>query len=164
MTDTKEVLNREVKRLRRFAYSLTSNAADADDLVHDLVIKVLKQGLPDYDDPVPWLITICKNLWFDKLRNLQVRQRAAENEIIEESKLMQADNTIAHIQLSQVVTSLQLLPKDQRLALSLVGIEGMSYAEAAKQLDVPIGTVMSRVCRARAFLIDHLGNNTGATS
>lgn len=162
MNDTKEVLNREVKRLRRFAYSLTLNAADADDLVHDLVIKVLEQGLPDYKDPVPWLITVCKNLWLDKLRKTQVRQRASESEIIEENQLMQPDNATAHIQLSQVVSSLQYLPSEQRLALSLVCIEGMSYAEAAEQLEVPIGTVMSRVCRARACLIEHLEDKKGA--
>lgn len=162
MNDPKEVLNREVKRLRRFAYSLTSNVADADDLVHDLVIKVLEQGLLDYEDPVPWLITVCKNLWLDKLRKSQVRQRASENEIIEEYQLMQPDHATTHIQLSQVVTSLQDLPNEQRLALSLVCIEGMSYAEAADQLEIPIGTVMSRVARARAFLINHLEDKKGA--
>lgn len=164
MNDVKDVLNREVKRLRRFAYSLTSNSADADDLVHDLVVKVLEQGLPQFDDPVPWLITVCKNLWLDKLRHTRVRQRATESFILDESQLMQSDLALTQIELSQVMASLLHLTDDQRIALSLVAIDGMSYSDAANLLDVPIGTIMSRVSRARAYLLEYFSENQGAVS
>lgn len=156
------VLKRELKRLRRFAYALTGSEADADDLVHDLVVKVLEKGLPDMSDPMPWMITLCKNLWIDELRYREVRMRNVKSDADE--NLPEGDISVPDISTSvhcdRVVKGLQSLPEGQRAALSLVTIEGMSYAEAAKVLDVPIGTIMSRVARARALLLELFNDPT----
>lgn len=150
------VLKRELKRLRRFAYALTGSMTDADDLVHDLVIKILEKGLPDIADPMPWMITLCKNLWIDELRYREVRTRNMNNDAddnMPEVSVAAYDITNT-VHCERVVEGLQSLPEGQRAALSLVTIEGMSYSEAAKALDVPIGTIMSRVARARALLLE----------
>lgn len=123
--------------------------------MQDLAVKVLQRGLPAHDDPVPWLITVCKNLWIDTLRSANARQRAADGLIVEEALTMSAPTTIENIELHRVLETLQYLPETQRLALTLVAIEGMSYSTAAKLLGVPIGTVMSRVFRARTYLVEH---------
>lgn len=166
MNPVQTVLTRELKRLRRFAYALTGSMADADDLVHDLVIKILEKGLPDMPDPMPWMITLCKNLWIDELRYREVRMRNVNNDtddssIIDENVTAHDITTTVHCE--RVVKGLQSLPEGQRAALSLVTIEGMSYFEAAKVLDVPIGTIMSRVARARALLLELFNDPTEVT-
>lgn len=146
-----QVLQQEVKRLRRFAYSLTTDVADADDLVHDLVIKVLEKGLPDTDNPVPWLLTMIKNLWIDRLRKQQVRERP-ENEARAPKPVAEAE-PLQSLHTERVLQTLQALPDTLRLALSLVAVEGLSYRETAEVLNIPVGTVMSRVARAREQLL-----------
>lgn len=158
MDSTKQVLQREFPRLRRFAYSLTGNAADADDLVHDVIVKVLEKGLPNTANPLPWIFTLCKNVWIDELRYRNVRSPkcdAASISSSEEYMGTQKDSNAQQVQYQRVLKKLQSLPEGQRLALSLVAIEGLSYAEAAEVLEVPVGTIMSRVARARAFLVDY---------
>ena len=160
MDSPREVLKREVNRLRKFAYSLTGNKPDADDLVHDLAVKVLEKGLPDYDDPVPWLITLCKNLWIDQLRYREVRARPQDYDPHTEGKAMTPGAEIHLLHTERVLRGLKRLPEHHRLALSLVAIEGMSYAETAKILEIPIGTVMSRVARAREILLEQFSEHT----
>ena len=158
MDSTKHVLKREFVRLRRFAYSLTGNAADADDLVHDVVVKILEKGLPDSANPLPWIFTMCKNVWIDELRYRDVRSPKSDATSMsssEEYMGTQKDGNAQLLQYERVLKKLQSLPEGQRLALSLVAIEGLSYAEAAEVLEVPVGTIMSRVARARAFLVDY---------
>lgn len=151
MTSTREVLQREVVRLRRFAYSLTTNRADADDLVHDVVIKVLEKGLPERDDPVPWLLTMTKNLWIDRIRQQQVRARPGNEDYapVPSGEAEPFDS----LHTERVLDKLQQMPDNLRLVLSLVAIEGLSYQEAAKVLEIPVGTVMSRVARAREHML-----------
>lgn len=145
------VLQQEVGRLRRFACSLTANRADADDLVHDVVVKALEKGLPERDDPIPWLLTLTKNLWIDRLRQQAVRARPGN----EERMPTPVGDTSPHdaLHLERVLVNLQQMPENLRVVLSLVAIEGLSYGETAEMLGVPIGTVMSRVARARAHLL-----------
>ncbi|TVZ38107.1 RNA polymerase sigma-70 factor (ECF subfamily) [Alteromonadaceae bacterium 2753L.S.0a.02] len=151
MVATRQILQQEVQRLRRFAYSLTTNVADADDLVHDVVIKVLEKGLPENENPVPWLLTLTKNLWVDRLRHREVTMRP-ENEALAPIPAPEAEPLTA-LQTQRVLSGLQSLPTNLRLALSLVAVEGLSYKEAAKVLQIPIGTVMSRVARAREHML-----------
>lgn len=151
MTSTREVLQREVVRLRRFAYSLTANRADADDLVQDVVIKVLEKGLPERDDPVPWLLTMTKNLWIDRLRQQEVRMRPGNEDLLPAPTGETGPFETLHTE--RVLEQLQQMPDNLRLVLSLVAIEGLSYQEAAQVLDIPVGTVMSRVARAREHML-----------
>lgn len=151
MTSAREVLQREIVRLRRFTYSLTANRADADDLVQDVVIKVLEKGLPERDDPVPWLLTMTKNLWIDRLRQQEVRTRPSNDDILPAPVAETGPFETLHT--NRVLEQLQKMPENLRLVLSLVAIEGLSYKEAAKVLDIPVGTVMSRVARAREHML-----------
>ena len=148
---TQEILTKELSRLRRFAYSLTCDKAEADDLLHDLVVKVLEKGLPKRQNHVPWLFTVCKNLWLDGKRHEKVKKRYIEGEehLAEEARMESLESSIV---IDQVMARLRRLPEEHRLALSLVAIEGLGYAEASEVLNVPVGTVMSRVCRARMQL------------
>lgn len=149
MRSPQEVLQQEASRLRRFAYSLTTNIEDADDLVHDVALKVLEKGLPDYDNPIPWLLTLTRNLWIDKMRQQSVRQKYSEQEQLDENTTSDA---IAQLHSARILEGLKNLPEKQRTVLSLVALEGLSYQETASLLDLPIGTVMSRIARARQYL------------
>lgn len=161
MGSTQEILQKEIGRLRRFAYSITGNMADADDLVHDVVVKALEKGLPEGRDPVPWLITLCKNIWIDQLRYREVRMRREHEEELPTAMTKVSEQEDA-IHMERVLISLQTLPENQRLTLSLVAIEGMSYAETAEFLGVPIGTIMSRIARAREAMLNNFDDSTEA--
>lgn len=157
MQPTREILQRELVRLRRFAYSLTCDMADADDLLHDVVVKVLEKGIPADVSPVPWLITLCKNQWIDHLRFREVRMRGAQSKVLDEPSTESAQ-PINQVHADRVVSFLQTLPENQRLALSMVALEGFSYAETADVLKIPVGTVMSRVARAREAMARSFGS------
>lgn len=163
MSSPREVLQKELKRLRKFAFALTGNQPDADDLVHDLAVKVLEKGLPDAANQVPWLLTLCKNLWIDQLRYREVRARPQDNEALIEEATMSPEAELHLLHTERVLRGLNLLPEHQRVALSLVAVEGMSYAETAKILDVPVGTVMSRVARAREILLEKFSEQSRET-
>jgi RNA polymerase sigma-70 factor (ECF subfamily) len=142
-------------RLRRFALALTGRTAEADDLVQDTVERALR----NLDRFVPdtrmdsWLFRIAQNLWIDTLRARKVR-RHTRNDLSEAEQLPYdgARAAESHLLLSQTLTALGALPEDQRDVVALVLIDGLSYREAASILEVPIGTVTSRLARARDAL------------
>ncbi|MEM6485870.1 MAG: sigma-70 family RNA polymerase sigma factor [Pseudomonadota bacterium] len=147
----------ELQGLKRFCMSLASNEADADDLLQGTIERLLKRGVPDDAHTARWAYRVCKNLWIDELRSREVRVRHATG-------VMQTRDSVevspsAEVQsegersLAAVNEALAALPEEQRLALTLVAVEGKSYADAAEILDVPIGTIMSRIARARKQLI-----------
>lgn len=151
----REALMAELGGLRRFCYSLTGNAADADDLLQATVEKLLLKGMPEDAHTAKWSYRVCKNVWIDELRAREVRQRYPD--IADEADHAPTTESVAEGEraLDAVSAALDQLPDDQRLALSLVAVEGKSYAEAAEILDVPIGTIMSRIARARKHLLQH---------
>jgi RNA polymerase sigma-70 factor (ECF subfamily) len=145
-------------RLRRFARSLTGNRQDGDDLMQSTVERALQRGWPDGVEPLAWLFKVCKNLWIDELRARSVRVKAAQTrELDEEPAISGEDVAIAELGLREVEHALDALPAEQRAVLALVAVEGLSYREAADVLETPIGTVMSRLARARAALAGRLG-------
>ena len=73
----REALMAELGGLRRFCYSLTGNAADADDLLQATVEKLLNKGMPEDAHPAKWAYRVCKNVWIDEIRAREVRQRHA---------------------------------------------------------------------------------------
>jgi RNA polymerase sigma-70 factor (ECF subfamily) len=144
----------ELPRLRRFAYSLTGSKADADDLVQNVVIRVLNAQVPDHGNTVPWLLRICKNCWIDEMRGRTAQKRALDT-LQDETPAAGSDgekHLINQLDIDRVIAAIAHLNQHQRMALSLVAIENLSYDEASQVLDVPIGTIMSRVARARAKL------------
>ena len=154
--DFKHVLLETLPQLRRFAHSLAGNRHDGDDLMQTTVERVLERGMPAGVGLRPWMFKICKNLWIDDRRAHAVRVRAATvPELAEERVVSGEDVAIGELTLREVERAMALLPEEQRLVLSLVAVEGLAYREAAEVLDAPIGTVMSRLARARAALARH---------
>lgn len=149
----KEQLRQLVPGLRRFAYSLTGTMPEADDLLQGTLERVLRQSPPAGVALEPWAFRICRNLWIDECRSRQVRDRAAQQPELTDGQVVDGERaTTSQIELSQVDAAMARLPDDQREIISLVAIQGMSYQAVADTLDIPKGTVMSRLARARAAL------------
>ncbi|OGT59334.1 MAG: RNA polymerase subunit sigma-70 [Gammaproteobacteria bacterium RIFCSPHIGHO2_12_FULL_63_22] len=141
--------------IRRFAYALTGARADADDLLQATVERILEKGAPADADMRKWSYRVAKNIWIDEIRSRRVRTRAVSEGKVEINDRLDGERVVlGAISLAEVNRAMERLPDDQRAALSLVAVEGLSYADAAQALDVPIGTVMSRIARARAALAD----------
>ena len=142
-------------RLRRFACGLTGSLADADDLVQGACLKALdriEQWRPGtrLDS---WMFRILQNLWIDQLRERRGREVAMDPEDLAERAVGDAAReNEARIALGEVRREVAKLPPEQRAVLMLVSVEGVSYKEAAEILEIPIGTVMSRLARARLAL------------
>lgn len=141
--------------LRRYARSLTRDGTDAEDLVQDALVRAYeKRGTFRASGPLrPWLLSILHNTFIDRARSRKaetVREDAAR-----ELSLTHLDAPQEHaVRLSQVRDAFLSLPEEQRAALHLVAIEGLSYEEAAHALNIAQGTLMSRIARARAALRD----------
>lgn len=141
--------------IRRFAMSLTGSLADADDLLQSTVERLLTRGLPDDARVLPYALTICRNLWIDEIRSRRTREAAkGEPALIGEQVTDGERSAIGELSLRELQSVLASMPAEQRAVLELVSVEGCSYKEAAAILGIPIGTVMSRLARARAALID----------
>ncbi len=152
----KQELGAVLKNLRRFAYSLAGSVADGDDLLQQTVLRILEKGAPEDADIRKWSFRICRNIWIDELRARKVRQEwARENGPALQGSEDGDRNVTARITLAETEILMRKMPEEQRVLMALVVIEGYSYKEASSLLDIPIGTVMSRVSRARAFIVDH---------
>ena len=139
-------------RLRRFARTLTRHPQDADDLVQLAVERALtrsKQWRPD-SSLANWMLAIVRNAWIDETRSRRRRDAVLvpENEAAEVGDT----GTDRDIELWSIQSALDRLPEEQRLAVALVLIEGLSYREAAQVMEVPIGTLTSRLARGRVAL------------
>jgi RNA polymerase sigma factor (sigma-70 family) len=159
LSDTqRELLLAELSGIRGFCYSLTGNHADADDLLQITIERVLVKGMPADAHAAKWAFRVCKNAWIDELRSRDVRQKYPQL-VAEDTETARSAEHIAgnEQEFNAVSVALDKLPDDQRLALSLVAIEGKTYAEAAEILEVPIGTIMSRIARARRQLVETYG-------
>ncbi|MHC0053360.1 sigma-70 family RNA polymerase sigma factor [Actibacterium sp. D379-3] len=140
-----------IPALRRYARGLTGDRDTADDLVQDCLERaVAKRHLWRRDGPVrAWLFRILLNRHRDTLRR-RPRQLVAVADLATEPA--RPGGQEAHMALSEVQTAIATLPVDQREALLLVALEGMSFDEAARTLGIPTGTLMSRLGRAREKL------------
>jgi RNA polymerase sigma-70 factor, ECF subfamily len=143
-----------IPALRRFARALARDAETADDLVQDTLVRALRaEHLFHGGDLRTWLFTILLNLDRNRRRGLARRPTFAVIEETEPPAEPGSDGSSRDI-----TRGLSLLPVEQREVLLLVTLEGMSYREAADTQGVPIGTVMSRLSRARAALRAYLEN------
>lgn len=140
-------------RLRRFARSLTGSAVEAEDLVQAGCIKALRgrQGFAAGTRLDSWLFRILQNAWRDELRRRRVRPEGASVEL-NHDLADEMDRLGDRATLAAVRRAMTLLPEEQREALALVSVEGLPYAEAAAILEIPVGTLMSRVARGRQRL------------
>jgi RNA polymerase sigma-70 factor (ECF subfamily) len=146
-------------RLWRLAYSWCHNRAVADDLVQDTLAKALDRYAQLRDPEVMngWLCSILANCWHDHLRR---RKDMTDLDDLDESELPECGRPDDDYQQNEIVSRVRAavarLPAGQREVVTLVDLEEFSYAEVAAILDIPIGTVMSRLSRARATLRDKL--------
>jgi len=143
-------------RLRRFARSLTRDAADADDLVQVAVERGLaRRGQWRRDTRLDsWMFTLMKNAWIDDRRAFN--RRAASTRPAEEGERVADSASADPLVRTAVERALDALPSDQRLAVALVLVEGLSYAEASRVLEIPEGTLTSRLVRGRLALMSEL--------
>lgn len=146
-----------VPQLRRFAYALTRHADDADDLVQTTMERVLSRPMPDDVELVKWMFRVSRNIWIDDLRSRKVRRDAVADIAAEAGLDASTEERVAAREaLRRTKEGIDALPDEQREVLAMVAIAGMAYREAAEALAIPIGTVMSRLARARAALAAHL--------
>lgn len=147
-------------RLRRFARNLARDAADADDLVQVAIERALTARAQWQVDSRldAWMYRIVRNCWIDEARrrgrqaSRHAPPEAAENIGVDPLPALEARMTAA-----TVATAIWRLSDDQREAVALVLVEGLSYREAAEALDVPVGTLTSRLGRGRSALLASLG-------
>lgn len=141
-------------RLRRFARGLTGSLVEADDLVQAACERALArrhqfQEGTRFDS---WMFRIVQTIWIDQIRTRKVRKEETE---VAEGRLG-SDEPVrrveARLALDEVRRAVECLPPDQRTALLLVTVDGLSYKEAAEVVQVPVGTIMSRLARARLAL------------
>ena len=142
-------------RLRRFALSLCRNQADGDDLLQTGIERALAKPPKENVALDRWMFRVIKNIWIDEVRARKIRldedvQQAIDLHDRPDGEVVTESQT----ELALVQRVMRQLPDEQRLALLLVSIEGYSYKEAAEILDIPAGTVMSRLARARKGLAE----------
>jgi len=152
MADAELLLEPLIPALRRYAYALLRDHDAADDLVQDTLERALSRwSLRRSDgDLRAWLFTIQRNLHVSALR--QGRRRGAQVELDEATTPSSAAQQESGIEVQDILAALDQLPEEQKSLLLLVGVEDVSYDEAAKIIGVPTGTVMSRLSRGRQRL------------
>ena len=164
MTDHDALIAQQIPRLRRYARALTGDRSAADDLVQDTLERALsrfhlwRRG----SDLRAWLFTIMHNIYVN-----QARSRARhQHEALEADPAAEAlrGRDPEWLELRDLSAALARIPDEQRTVLLLVGLEQFTYEEAARILEVPIGTVMSRLSRGRERLRALLGGEGGVAS
>lgn len=151
--DIDDQLRELLPRLRRFARWLTRDASSADDLVQSTLERSLSRWGSRRDDNTalrPWLFAIAYRQFLDGRR--RARRYASMLELFRGGAEAEQPSVECEVMAQSVVQALERLPEEQRHLLLWISVEGLSYREVATLLDVPIGTVMSRLSRARAAL------------
>lgn len=158
--DVRQEIVALLPRLRRFACALTGSLDEADDIVQAACEKAL--GRLDQFTPGTrcdqWMFQIIRTVWIDKLRHTRRRQGI---NVADEGDQVAFDARIheqaeARMDLAIIRREIARLPEEQRVILVLVTVDGRSYQETATMIGVPIGTVMSRLSRARRRLAEAL--------
>lgn len=152
MDDLIDQIEACVPALRRYARALTRSADLADDLVQDCLERAIsRRGLFRPTGPVrAWLFTILLNLHRNALRSSLRRGQIVDIDLVPEPSTPATQP--GHIALAEMARAIDTLPLEQKEALLLVALEGLAYKEAADILNIPLGTLMSRIGRARAAL------------
>lgn len=160
--DVEGGLQHELPALWRFALKLTTSEDDAADLVQRTCLRALEQQQSYQANGKlrSWLFRIEHRIWLNELRSRQVRQHSSftnlqdadldaggQNfEVLGDIRIDHPEGTVLF---HQIVNAVNALPESQRVVVLLVYVEGFTYKEAAEILDTPIGTIMSRLSRAR---------------
>ena len=147
-------------RLRRFARNLTRQPDDADDIVQVALERALTRCEQwDANSRLDsWMFGIVRNAWIDELRSRQ--RRGTHLDVDELGETVSGDRDIPEIETMSIEAAMAQLPEEQRTAVSLVLVEGLSYKEAAQVMEIPIGTLTSRLARGRETLQTLLGGTS----
>ncbi len=160
--DPRDAIVDHLPNLRAFAYSLTHNGADADDLVQDAVVKAWRKFhlFEEGSNLQAWLFTILRNTFYSDLRRLR---RETVGRLDDVSQLLsEKPRHDSRLAMRDFDRAFALLPPEQREVLMLVGASGMTYEEAAELCNVPMGTIKSRINRGRARLHELLGTTSSS--
>ena len=162
--DLRAALTAMLPRLRRFGLALTGSRTDADELVQGACERVLTRGeqLRDRTRMDAWVYGIMRNLWIDEVRHRRVRRHddiSAADDVIGDDGVATAEGRVT---LAAVRRAIGELSEDRRTLLVLVCVDGLTYKEAADTLGIAIGTVMSRLSRARQELHQLLAARQGS--
>lgn len=152
----KELIER-IPDLKRFARVLTKNTQDSEDLMQDTIMSALAKA-DDYQpgtNMVAWLFTIQRSL-FNNSRRKKDRTQKVMKTVLDASPRAALPDQLDRLELEDMFEVIESLPVDQKSALYLVAHDGYSYAEAAEVLSLNVGTVKSRVSRARAEIAKSL--------
>lgn len=164
VADLKQEMIALLPRLRRFARTLTRSVPEADDLVQEACLRALSRA-DQWDRSQPldrWLFRITRNLWISEIRKRTVRVGEGVVPAEESSELITQETGEAGVIAGELGQQVAALPGELSSVLLAVSVEGYSYAEAAELFDIPLGTVMSRVHRARRMLGEKLAATEGA--
>jgi RNA polymerase sigma-70 factor, ECF subfamily len=147
-------LPRLMPRLWRFSLRLTRHQSDAEDLVQRSYVRALERRhqWQTGTSLVSWVFAIMHSIWMNELRSAQRRRQANLSNDDEFDAILEpsnSENPEYKLMFKQVVQAVQNLPEAQSIVMMLVAVEGLTYSQAADVLDIPIGTVMSRLARAR---------------
>ena len=165
-TTLKQDLIALLPRLRRFAFTIARSAADADDLVQEACIRALtRQDQWNPAQPLDrWVFRILRNVWIDEVRKRQVRTGQGQIPAEDASELISVETGEARFAERELHRKITEMPDELGLVVLVVSVEGYSYKEAAELLDIPVGTVMSRLHRARKQLAQDMVEPLGVTS
>lgn len=151
----KRAIAEHLEVLRRFATALTGNAYDGDDLAQGTIERLLDKGVPDDAIFAAWMYRVCRNLWIDQVRKNARTTTPGPDDLERRMDNVDGERAVmTMMRIGEIEAAMQKLEVGQREVLALVAIEECSYREAAEILDIPIGTVMSRVARARKRLLE----------
>ena len=163
MSDHESLVTQHIPRLRRYARALTGERSAADDLVQDTLERALsrfhlwRQG----SDLRAWLFTIMHNIFVNQARSrMRYPHEALDESTADALQFREPDWS----DLRDIGGALAKLPVEQRTVVLLVGLEQFTYEEAARVLEIPIGTVMSRLSRARERMRLLLGSDVRAAA
>lgn len=154
------LMAREIPRLRRYALALTNDLAAADDLTQDCLERAIRKRhqLRKFGSLRVWLYRILYTTFLNQRRGLANLRPHLTIEDMPEAPSIEPSQEDA-VSFREVTEAMMTLPPDQRAVMALVAVEGLSYDEAASALDLPIGTVRSRLSRAReALRIAYVGD------
>ena len=153
-------LGDHLDRLYRAAWALCGSREDAEDLVQETYARVLARprDVAAAGEPLPYLLAVLRNTFISSLRRRERRPRTAPIEDAEDRMAAPASaSPAAAVAAREVFAAIAALPDDQRMVVAAVDVAGLSYAEAAESLEVPVGPVMSRLYRGRTRVAQAVG-------
>lgn len=165
MSAVREQISAEIPHLKRYAMFLSRDASTAEDLVQDCILTAIDRAEQYRVEFAlrPWLFAILRNTFFNQLRRGK-HQPLVDDETARNHSPAVSGNQEAKVEIGELQSALDRLSLEHRDIVLKVAVEGFTYEEAARILEIPVGTVRSRLARARLALQSELGHETVAFS